>query len=148
MPVRKLATPLTAAFAVLALLAPIGCGLPLRDTQEEITIPPVSVGPAGDLGPEVRPLSFGPGDKSSPRVNPSGDRVAFVLDGYVVEKPLYTQDFRRRTASDFGAEGAEWLIDGSLAILGPERRNRRPGSKNSAYPEHSLRCTAGRLFKR
>ena len=40
MPVRKLATPLTAAFAVLALLVPTGCGLPLRDTQEEITIPP------------------------------------------------------------------------------------------------------------
>ena len=90
--------------------------------------------PAGDFGPEVRPLSFGLGDKSSPRVSPSGDRVAFVLDGYVVEKPLYTQDFRSRTASDFGAEGAEWLIDGSLAILGPKEETEDREAKTAPTP--------------
>jgi dipeptidyl aminopeptidase/acylaminoacyl peptidase len=65
-------------------------------------------------------LSFGPGDKSSPRVSPSGERVAFVLDGYVVDKPLYAQDFRPITTSDFGAEYAEWLTDEGLAISSPE----------------------------
>lgn len=65
-------------------------------------------------------MSFGPGDKSSPRVSPSGERVAFVLDGYVVDKPLYAQDFRPITTSDFGAEYAEWLPDEALAISSPE----------------------------
>jgi Tol biopolymer transport system component len=69
----------------------------------------------------VRPLSFGPGDKSSPRVSPSGERVAFVLDGYVVDKALYSQGFRPLiSASDFGVEYAEWLPDGDLAISSPE----------------------------
>ena len=65
-------------------------------------------------------MSFGPGDKSSPRVSPSGERVAFVLDGYVVDKPLYAQDFRPITTSDFGANYAEWLPDEALAISSPE----------------------------
>jgi TolB protein len=104
---------------VLVLLASAGCGLLSRDAQEVVVIPPKPVGlTAGfDLGSGVQPLSFGPGDKSSPRVNPSGDRVAFILDGYVVEKPLQAQDFHYRTASDFSAESAEWLPDGSLAVF-------------------------------
>jgi WD40 repeat protein len=113
----------------VAMLAPTGCGLLSEDTQEVAVIPPTSVGlTAGfSLGSGVRTLSFGPGNKSSPRVNPSGDRVAFILDGYAVEKPLYSQDFRRRTASDLGAESAEWLPDGSLAVSASKNETKSQG---------------------
>ncbi|MCA1718329.1 MAG: hypothetical protein LC781_16400 [Actinobacteria bacterium] len=95
-----------------------GCGL-VGGAQERETIPPASAEPATDpgLGPGVRPLSFGPGVKGSPRVSPSGEKVAFVLDGYVAEKPLYAQTSLPRTANDFGAGHAEWLTDEGLAIL-------------------------------
>ena len=122
--VKELAAALTLAF--VAVLAPTGCGLLSKDTQEVVVIPPTPVGlTAGfSLGSGVRTLSFGPGNKSSPRVKPSGDSVAFILDGYAVEKPLYTQDFRRRTASNFGAESAEWLPDGSLAVSASENETK------------------------
>ncbi|WP_166397186.1 TolB family protein [Rubrobacter marinus] len=100
-----------------------GCGfLSAAGPVEEGVIEPAS--PAGapadlDLGPGVRPLSLGPGDKSSPRVSPSGDRVAFVLDGYVVEKPLYAQDPGVRTEEGFSATSADWLAGENLAVLGP-----------------------------
>ncbi|MBV9455236.1 MAG: PD40 domain-containing protein [Rubrobacter sp.] len=115
--------------AFVAVLAPTGCGLLSEDAQEVVVIPPTSVGlTAGfSLGSGVRTLSFGPGNKSSPRVNPSGDRVAFILDGYAVEKPLYSQDFRRRTASDLGAESAEWLPDGSLAVSASKNETQTQG---------------------
>lgn len=104
------------ALALFPLLT--GCGV-LGGVSEGETIPPASAGPATDLGlgPGARPLSFGPGDKGSPRVSPSGEKVAFVLDGYVAEKPLYAQTSRPRTASDFGAGNAEWLTDEGMAIL-------------------------------
>lgn len=112
---------LSGTFAVLAL-ALAGCELLPGNTREGETIPPVSAGPTTDLGlgPGTRSLSFGPGDKSAPRVSPSGERVAFVLDGYMAEKSLYAQNFRHRTASGFGAEHAEWLTDEGLAILGQQ----------------------------
>jgi dipeptidyl aminopeptidase/acylaminoacyl peptidase len=123
MPSRVRSKPVlpAAVFASLALaLTPIfaGCGL-IGDTREGETIPPASARPATDLGlgPGVRPLSFGPGVKGSPRVSPSGEKVAFVLDGYVAEKPLYAQTSLPRTASDFGAGHAEWLTDEGMAIL-------------------------------
>ena len=111
---------LIVVLVILALPALSGCGSVTGDAQEGVAIPPASAGPVTDLGPGVRPLSFGPGDKSSPRISPSGERVAFILDGYVVDKPLYAQDFRSITASDFGAEYAEWLPDGGLAISNPQ----------------------------
>ena len=118
---RRTLTTLIAILVILALTALSGCGSVTEPAQEGVSIPPVSSGPVTDLGPGVRPLSFGPGDKSSPRVSPSGERVAFVLDGYVVDKALYSQGFRPLiTASDFGAEYAEWLPDGDLAISSPE----------------------------
>jgi Lipoprotein LpqB beta-propeller domain len=111
-----------AFFEAFALLTAAGCGLPLGSTWEEVDIPPTLSRPTADpgLGPGARPLSFGPGDKGSPRINPSGDQVAFVLDGHVVEKSLYARDFRGRTENLFGALGAEWLPDGSLVVLSPE----------------------------
>jgi TolB protein len=119
---------------MLALLA--GCGFLSGDTQEVVVIPPKPVGSTAgfDLGSGVHPLSFGPGDKSSPRVNPSGDRVAFILDGYVVEKPLQAQDSHPRTASDFGAEGTEWLPDGSLVILASENGTKNRGADTTSVP--------------
>ena len=117
---RRAPATLIVVLVILALPVLSGCGSVTGDVQEGVTIPPVSAGPLTDLGPGVRPLSFGPGDKSSPRVSPSGERVAFVLDGYVVDKPLYAQDFRPITTSDFGAEYAEWLPDEALAISSPE----------------------------
>jgi Tol biopolymer transport system component len=123
MPSRVRSRPVlpAAVFASLALaLTPVftGCGL-IGDTREGETIPPASARPATDLGlgPGVRPLSFGPGVKGSPRVSPSGEKVAFVLDGYVAEKSLYAQTYLPRTASDFGAGHAEWLTDEGMAIL-------------------------------
>ena len=117
---RRAPATLTVLLVILALPVLSGCGPVTGDVQEGVTIPPASAGPVTDLGPGVRPLSFGPGDKSSPRVSPSGERVAFVLDGYVVDKPLYAQDFRPITTSDFGAEYVEWLPDEALAISSPE----------------------------
>lgn len=95
-----------------------GCSGPV----EEVSIPPEQEQAESanlGLGPGVRPLSFGPGDKSSPRWGPSGNSIAFVVDGYVVSKQPETRDFQRRTTRDFGAESVEWISSGEeLAILG------------------------------
>src|ERR687898_3547876 len=107
---------LTVLLGILALPVLSGCGPVTGDLQEGVTIPPASAGPVTDLGPGVRPLSFGPGDKGSPRVSPSGKKVAFILDGYVAEKPLYAQTSHPRTAIDFGAGHAEWLADEGIDI--------------------------------
>ena len=123
-----------ALLAVLAAtLSAVGCG-----GGEGIAIQPAPVGPADagpGLGPEVRPLSFGPGDKGSPRVSPSGDRVAFVLDGSVVEKPLFARSFGRRTADGFGAERAEWLSEENLAVLGQETAGESAGDEAGGLSE-------------
>ena len=114
---------LAASLALLAAFGTAGCGfLSTAGPVEEGAIEPAT--PAGatadlNLGPGVRPLSLGPGDKSSPRISPSGERVAFVLDGYVADKSLYAQDTRRRTAEDFSATSTDWLSEQSLAVMGP-----------------------------
>jgi hypothetical protein len=136
---RRTLTTLIAILVILALTAISGCGSVTGPAQEGVSIPPVSSGPVTDLGPGVRPLSFGPGDKSSPRVSPSGERVAFVLDGYVVDKALYSQGFRPLiTASDFGAEYAEWLPDGDLAISSPEVGTGGGDTKGTPAPSSLL----------
>ena len=111
---------ITALLAVLAALPAAGCG---SGEGEEVAIRPAQVGVAEagpGLGPGVRPLSLGPGDKVSPRVSPSGDRVAFILNGSVLEKPLFARSFGRRTEDSFDAERAEWLSGENLAVLGRE----------------------------
>ena len=107
-----------AALAATAFLA-TGCG-----HSAEVVIPAEPAERSGadlGLGPGVRPLSFGPGDKDSPRWSPSGDRLAFTLDGYVVDKALDSRELRRRTTRDFGAHEVEWVSSGDgLAILGAD----------------------------
>src|SRR5215203_3163071 len=130
-----------AVLTALALLT-VGCALFSENVrEEEIAIPPTQTEPDLDLGlgPGARPLSFGPGDKGSPRISPSGEKVAFVLDGYVVEKYLHTQDLRSRTAaSDFDALSTEWLSDESLAILGPKDETRDGSVKAATVPSSLL----------
>lgn len=119
---RLLTLALAAAVALL-----VGCA-----SSSEVAIAPL---PAGNnqadlgLGPGVRPLSFGPGDKSAPSWSPDGSRISFILDGYVVDKPLDTQDLQRWTTKDFGAEEAEYNSKGGLTILGQNN------SSNSGAPQ-------------
>jgi WD40-like Beta Propeller Repeat len=94
----------------------VGC----TPRDEEISIQPL---PALEgrsdpgLGPGTRPLSSGPGYKGSPSWSPQGGRIAFTMDGYVVDKSVAAGDLRRWTTRDFGAEEAEWTSESSLVIL-------------------------------
>ena len=103
--------------ALLAVLLVTGC----MHQGEEVSIPPLS--PAGGrvdpgLGPEAQPLSSGPGYKGSPSWSPQGDRIAFSVDGYVVDESLDAGDARRWTTRDFVAEDVEWTSESSLTIFG------------------------------
>ena len=106
-----------ALLAATALLV-AGC---LHYPDRETSISPLPA--AGErvdpgLGPEARPLSSGPGDKGSPSWSPRGGRIAFTVDGYVVDRPVGTGNTRRWTTKDFVAEDTEWVSEGSLAIFG------------------------------
>ena len=85
--------------------------------REEISIPPLSAAEAG-LGPGTRALSSGPGYKASPSWSPRGDRIAFTVDGYVVDKAANAPELRHWTTRDLVADDAEWTSESSLAILG------------------------------
>jgi Tol biopolymer transport system component len=106
-----------AALLAAAILVFAGC----MHEGEKTSIPPLSA--AGgradpDLGPGTQALSSGPGFKGSPSWNPRGNRIAFTVDGYVVDKPVNAADVRRWTTRDFVAEDAEWISERSLAIFG------------------------------
>ena len=73
------------------------------------------------LGPETRPLSSGPGYKGSPSWSPGGERVAFIVDGYVVDRTVDGERLTRWTTKDFVAAEAEWTADGALTVLGGAR---------------------------
>ena len=107
------------AAALLAAVVLVFAGCMHGD--EEMSIPPLSdAGGHADpgLGPGMHPLSSGPGYKGSPSWSPRGDRIAFTVDGYVVDKPVNAGDVRRWTTKDFVAEEAVWTSKSSLAILG------------------------------
>jgi len=130
-------TPVKASYAMLllvaALLAVSGC---LRAGEEVSMSPlPATAGVDPGLGPGTRPLSFGPGYKGSPSWSPKGDRIAFTVDGYVVDKPpAAVDDLRRWTSGDLVAEDAEWVSDEGLTILGAP-----PGSVSPSGAEETPR---------
>lgn len=98
------------------LLAVAGC----RGSDETLTIPPL---PAAEgrvnpgLGPDTRPLSMGPGDKGSPSWGAGGEQIAYIVDGYVVDRPVDGGAVRPRTTRDFVVQEAEWTGE-ALTVLG------------------------------
>jgi Tol biopolymer transport system component len=105
-----------AALSIATILA-AGCAR----AGEEISIAPL-VPAAGrvdpGLGPGTRALSSGPGYKGSPSWSPKGDRIAFTVDGYVVDRPIDSEDPRRWTTRDFIAKDSEWISEDTLMIIG------------------------------
>jgi len=105
--------------AVLSVVAVFVAGCAHAD--REVSIAPL-VPAAGrvdpGLGPGTRALSSGPGYKGSPSWSPGGDRIAFTVDGYVVDRPTDSEDLRRWTTRDFIAEDTEWISEDTLMIIG------------------------------
>ena len=115
---RSGASWLRAVSLAATVLLVAGC---LHNQNQGTSIPPLPA--AGErvdpgLGPEAQPLSSGPGYKGSPSWSPRGGRIAFTVDGYVVDRPVGTGDTRRWTTRDFVAEDAEWISEDGLAIFG------------------------------
>jgi Tol biopolymer transport system component len=103
---------------------------------EEVSIAPL-VPAAGrvdpGLGPGTRALSSGPGYKGSPSWSPGGDRIAFTVDGYVVDRPTGSGDLRRSTTRDFIAEDTQWISDDTLMILGAAPPSGKDEISSSLY---------------
>jgi Tol biopolymer transport system component len=85
------------------------------------------------LGPGTRALSSGPGYKGSPSWSPGGDRIAFTVDGYVVDRPTDSEDLRRWTTRDFIAEDTEWISEDTLMILGAASPSGTEETPSSLY---------------
>ena len=86
-----------------------GCG----GSEAEISPAPAEHDRADlGLGPGVRAITTGPGDKGSPNLDASGERLAYVVDGYVVQKDLAAGTTERRTTRDFGAGAVDWTLSG------------------------------------
>src|ERR671916_2137490 len=104
-------------FAVLSVAAVFVAGCAHAD--EEVSIAPL-VPAAGrvdpGLGPGTQALSSGPGYKGSPSWSPGGGRIAFTVDGYVVDKPTESGGLRRWTTRDFVARDTEWTSDNTLTM--------------------------------
>ena len=118
-------------FSIAALLV-AGCA----HADEEVSIAPLA--PASGrvdpgLGPGTRALSSGPGYKGSPSWSPRGDRIAFTVDGYVVDKPTDSGDQRRWTTRDFFAEDTEWVSENTLMILGATQPTKTEEISSSLY---------------
>ena len=111
-PVRGLLA--AACAAVTVLLA--GCAPPAAEGPIQ-PLPPNEGRVNPGLGPEARPLSSGPGYKGSPSWSPGGDRVAYIVDGYVVDRAVHSERLTRWTTKDFVAAEAEWTADGALTML-------------------------------
>src|ERR671912_1486603 len=120
--------------AVLSVAAVFVAGCAHAD--EEVSIAPL-VPAAGrvdpGLGPGTQALSSGPGYKGSPSWSPGGDRIAFTVDGYVVDKPTDSGDLRRWTTRDFIAEDTEWVSEDTLMILGAASPSGTEETPSSLY---------------
>ena len=112
----------SAALIVLVFVVGlVGCG------TSEVGIPPIPAErDAADLGlgPGVRAITSGPGDKASPILDPTGERLAYVVDGYIVQKDLDTGTTERRTTRDFGAAAVAWTPTGGNLTI-PSARDAR-----------------------
>ena len=118
-----------ALFLVVISLIVVGCAP--RDEKISIQPLPALEGRSDPgLGPGTRPLSSGPGYKGSPSWSPMGGRIAFTMDGYVVDKSVTAADLRRWTTMDFGAEEAEWTSESSLMILAADSNGPDEASKS------------------
>jgi Tol biopolymer transport system component len=120
--------------ALLSVAAVLVAGC--TPAEEEISIAPL-VPAAGrvdpGLGPGTRALSTGPGYKGSPSWSPGGDRIAFTVDGYVVDRPTDSEDPRRSTTMDFTAEDSEWISEDTLMILGAASPSGTEETPSSLY---------------
>jgi TolB protein len=133
---RCRSAPGKARYAVLLLvtvaLAASGC----FHAGREISIEPLPAA-AGrvdpGLGPGTQPLTSGPGYKGSPSWSPGGDRIAFTVDGYVVDKAPGSDDLRRWTTKDFAAEDAEWVSAAGLTMLGAVPGSTPASEEKSVY---------------
>ena len=121
------------AFILIAVVL-AGCA----HSDEEVSIDPLAAsGVDPGLGPGTRALSSGPGYKGSPSWSPGGGRIAFTVDGYVVDRPAGPGDLRRWTTRDFVAEDTEWISDDTLTMLGA-------ASATEATPSSVYRARAGK----
>lgn len=124
---------LLVAACAAGLLA--GCAHPAQEAPIQ-PLPPAEGRVNPGLGPEARPLSSGPGYKGSPSWSPGGDRVAYIVDGYVVDRTVDGERLTRWTTKDFVAAEAEWTDDGALTMLGGAGAvEGRPGAIFRTDPE-------------
>ena len=106
-------------FLILSIAAILAWGCAHSSEEDSIApLAPASGRVDPGLGPGAQALSSGPGYKSSPSWSPEGDRIAFTVDGYVVDKPTGSEGLRRWTTRDFFAEDTEWESNDALMILG------------------------------
>src|ERR671910_3468854 len=122
------------ALAVLSIASVLAVGC--AHTDEEVSIEPLApvsgrVDPG--LGPGTRALSSGPGYKGSPSWSPGGDRIAFTVDGYVVDRLTDSGDLRNWTTRDFIAEDIEWISEDTLMILGAASPSGTEETPSSLY---------------
>jgi Tol biopolymer transport system component len=133
MPSRRTPVPrlLGAALLAFGVIGAAGCG---HEADLSISPLPAAEGRVNPgLGSEARPLSSGPGYKGSPSWAPGGERVAFLMDGYVVDRAVGGDEVTRWTTRDFFAEEAEWVGNEAITVLGgaddaSEVSDGRPGS--------------------
>ncbi|CAN5852573.1 hypothetical protein BH23ACT11_BH23ACT11_09290 [soil metagenome] len=115
--------------------------------SEEIVIPPEDEAQSPTemgLGPGISPLSSGLGEKGSPSWSPSSGKIAYTLDGYVVEKAPNDSQLTRRTTKDFAATRVTWSPSGeNLTILGADAQSRPPESQHSVGPQGLYRTVEG-----
>src|SRR5215203_4620533 len=120
--------------AVLLVAAVFVAGCAHAD--KEVSIAPLRP-PAGRvdpaLGPGTRALSSGPGYKGSPSWSPGGNRIAFTVDGYVVDRSTGSEALTRWTTRDFIAEDTEWISEDILMILGAASPSGTEETPSSLY---------------
>src|SRR5215204_1675107 len=122
-----------ALFFVPSILAPLLTACPPAAARVSLApLAPAAGRVDPGLGPGTRALSSGPGYKGSPSWSPEGDRIAFTIDGYVVDRPTGSGDARRRTTKDLIAVDTEWVSEDTLLILGAAPPTKtEEGSPNS-----------------